>query len=326
MKKNIEDYNYNCLNEARDILKSIGMPPQLYNPRCAMTLAACAEIKPGMKWKYASENYHGTHDIIRFINENFPNKAGLDKQGYQENSRETFRDETLKKYVTAAIMETKFGLASNDKNNSYRFTAQFAALLRAYGTDRWQEELNHFLATHNVYSEKLKQVKDIEKGYPVNFGELAFSLGRSPHNKLQKQILEEFVPLFASGAELLYIGDTSDRQLCRNDAVLNEVGISVFSESTKMPDIVLYDRKHKRIIFIEAYSSTGEFNIDRVEEIKKCCHCGSDIEVSFITAFATTKKMLSVYPKIAWDTEIWVEEDKTHMTHKNGDKYLGRKL
>ena len=32
MKKNIEDYNYNCLNEARDILKSIGMPPQLYNP------------------------------------------------------------------------------------------------------------------------------------------------------------------------------------------------------------------------------------------------------------------------------------------------------
>lgn len=102
--------------------------------------------------------------------------------------------------------------------------------------------------------------------------------------------------------------------------------ISEDSESTKMPDIVLYDRKHKRIIFIEAYSSTGEFNIDRVEEIKKCCHCGSDIEVSFITAFATTKKMLSVYPKIAWDTEIWVEEDKTHMTHKNGDKYLGRKL
>ena len=35
---------------------------------------------------------------------------------------------------------------------------------------------------------------------------------------------------------------------------------------------------------------------------------------------------LKVYKKIAWDTDIWVAEDETHMTHKNGDKFIGRKL
>lgn len=33
---------------------------------------------------------------------------------------------------------------------------------------------------------------------------------------------------------------------------------------------------------------------------------------------AMTKKMLQVYPKIAWDTEIWIAEEATHLTHKNG--------
>ena len=46
--------------------------------------------------------------------------------------------------------------------------------------------------------------------------------------------------------------------------------------------------------------------------------------MDFVTAFATTKKMLQVYPKIAWDTEIWIAEEATHLTHKNGDRFMGR--
>jgi hypothetical protein len=50
------------------------------------------------------------------------------------------------------------------------------------------------------------------------------------------------------------------------------------------------------------------------------------MEVAFVTAFASTKKMLQVFQKIAWDTDIWVAEDETHLTHKNGDRFVGRKL
>lgn len=34
--------------------------------------------------------------------------------------------------------------------------------------------------------------------------------------------------------------------------------------------------------------------------------------------------MLQVYAKVAWDTEIWIAEEPTHLTHKNGDKFIGR--
>lgn len=41
----------------------------------------------------------------------------MDKKGYQENSRETFRDETLKRWVSATIIESKAGLAANDRDS-----------------------------------------------------------------------------------------------------------------------------------------------------------------------------------------------------------------
>ena len=86
------------------------------------------------------------------------------------------------------------------------------------------------------------------------------------------------------------------------------------------------DKNRNRVLFIEAYNSTGEFTFDRVTQIKDALSLDDDTEVAFITAFATTKKMLQRYSSIAWDTDIWVAEDETHMTHKNGDKFLGRKL
>ena len=69
-------------------------------------------------------------------------------------------------------------------------------------------------------------------------GNITVKLGLSAHNKLQKQILEEFVPNFASGSELLYIGDTSDRTLQRDDKRLSELGIKILEDTSKLPDII----------------------------------------------------------------------------------------
>ena len=318
MKRNVEKYDYQVLNDAKNILMEIDMPKELYNPRCVMIFCACAQMIDGKSWRHISEEYMSVHDIIKYVNEVFPNKAGLDKKGYQENSRETFRDETLKRWVSAAIIESKAGLAANDRNNGYRFTSAFAALIRTYGSDQWEDSLSAFMETYESYSKKLKQVKSLPKGYDVICGNITVKLGLSAHNKLQKQILEEFVPNFASGAELLYIGDTSDRTLQRDDKRLSQLGIKILEDTSKLPDIILYDADKNRIIYVEAYSSTGEFNKDRVDYINTYCSYKNDIEVAFVTAFATTKKMLQVYPKIAWDTEIWIAEEATHLTHKNG--------
>ncbi len=325
MKQNVEKYNYDELNAARDILQSIGMPVELYRPRSVMIFASIARVKGG-KWNRVSEEYIGTHDMIAYINKNYPNKAGLDNSDYSENSRESFRKETIYPWIEAGILEPKPGLPTNDKNNSYRFTSVAAGLFRHYGTPDWEDHLNAYLKNHMTYSDLQKQAKDIDLGYEVEYNGLTFHLGRSSHNKLQKLILDRFARIFSSKAELLYIGDTKDKALCKNDKRMKELGIDVFDKTSKIPDIVLYDNNKKRLILIEAYSSTGEFTIDRVNKIKESLNVSSDTEVAFVTAFSTTKKMLQVYKRIAWDTDIWVAEDETHMTHKNGDRFIGRKI
>lgn len=299
------NYKYECLNDARDILAAIGMPDRLKNARCVMAFCACAEIT-GQNWKKCSEDYRGTHTIISFINTNFPNKAGLDSQGYQENSREDLRKHTLKPWVDAAIMEQKPGIATNDRNNAYRFTSEFAALVRKYGTDEWDDTLQSFISTHGEYKEKLKQIKDIPKGFPVDYHGIHIEFGGGPHNKLQKAILEDFVPYHAPGAELLYVGDTSDRYLCLQKDRLKELGVNIFDDSKDLPDIILYDKANDRIIFIEAFSSTGEFSLMRIKKISSMCNFPEGRTISFVTAFLTESKMMSVFPNIAWDTDIWV--------------------
>ena len=151
---------------------------------------------------------------------------------------------------------------------------------------------------------------------------ILFHLKRSAHNKLQAAILEEFVPIFVPGAKLLYIGDTKKRELVKDVEFLNELNITVL-EHAMLPDLILYQEEKKWLLFIEAYTSTGELTIERVSKIKEYCKdCPKDIEIIFVTAFQTMKKCQQKFLSIAWDTEIWVAEEPTHMIHKNGNKFL----
>lgn len=328
MKRNVETYKYQCLNDAYQILSDVGMPDNLKNARCVMVFAAFAEMKANdTKWRNPSESYKGTKFIHDFINKEFPNKAGLDENGYAENSRETVRKYTIKPWISAGILEAKPGLATNDKNNSYRFTAHFAALLRRYGTLEWDEWLDDYKESHKDYAKYLKQAKKIERDYELNFDDINIKLKKSGHNKLQIDLLNALPKLISKGKpELLYIGDASDRYLVLKKDRMDELGVHVMSETAKLPDIIMYDPEDKRIVFIEAYYSGGAFTIDRVNELKKACQCEKGMEAVFITGFQNTAKMLKAFKEVAWDTEMWAADEPTHLVHKNGDKFIGRPL
>ena len=176
------------------------------------------------------------------------------------------------------------------------------------------------------YTDILKQAKELQRGYDINFDDYEINLKQTAHNKLQIAVLKKFVPNFTKNAVLLYMADAKERKGKGREDLRKKLGIDVFDKSTLMPDIVLYDKPRKRILFIEAYNSTGAFTVDRVNSIKGLCHCPPETEVAFITAFWDMKTALREFTKIAWDTDIWIVEDETHMIHKNGDKFLGRTL
>jgi len=41
-----------------------------------------------------------------------------------------------------------------------------------------------------------------------------------------------------------------------------------------------------------------------------------------VTAFLSRKAMVGYLAEIAWETDVWIAEDATHLTHFNGDYLL----
>jgi hypothetical protein len=43
----------------------------------------------------------------------------------------------------------------------------------------------------------------------------------------------------------------------------------------------------------------------------------------FVTAFPDKQIMAKYLGEIAWETEVWVADNPTHMIHFNGERFLG---
>ncbi|CAM5779339.1 BsuBI/PstI family type II restriction endonuclease [Brevibacillus borstelensis] len=307
------------LEEAKEILKALGMPKPQYNDRSAFTFLSLAGIKEDDSWSNASANLMRIVDMMNFMAEHYG-------KIYKPNTRETIRKDTIHQFVDGAIAfrnEDDEGRATNSPKYSYRLTDEVLELIRTYGTDEWENKLKDWLESHETLVEKYTQIREMTMiPVQVNGEDLQFSPGK--HNELQKAIIEEFAPRFAPGSEVLYVGDTEKKDLIKNREKLQELGVRI-TDHDKLPDIVLYREDKNWLYFIEAVTSVGPVSVKRMIEIQDMlenCKCG----IIYVTAFLDMsgengfKKFID---QIAWETEIWVADNPDHMIHLNGDRFLG---
>lgn len=59
------------IEEAREILKFVGMPKAQQADICCYTLLALAGLRPDMSWREATNEWVRIHDIIQFTNFNY---------------------------------------------------------------------------------------------------------------------------------------------------------------------------------------------------------------------------------------------------------------
>lgn len=300
------------LDEAREFLASVGMPKAQQADICALSILAMAGIKPDDDWKDATNEWIRIHDIIAFSNQYYGTT-------YAENSRETFRKQAMHRFRTAALIEDN-GKATNSPNYRYRITDETLKVLKAWGSNSAEKQMNRFLAYHeklvDIYASKKKMTMIPVK---INGSDFQFSAGK--HNELQKAIIEEFAPRFAPGSECLYVGDTTQKDLVKNVDKLKELGFSITLHD-KMPDVVLYREDEDWIYFVESVTSVGPMDPKRIIEITdmtKGVRSGKIFVTAFLD-FATYKKFAD---SLAWETEVWIADMPDHMIHLNGDKFLG---
>ena len=300
------------INEARELLKMLGMPKTQQADICCYVLLAMAGIKPDTLWKDAGNEWIRIHDIIQFANTYYGST-------YAENSRETFRKQALHHFRNAALVEDN-GKATNSPNYRYRLTEETLQMVRTFQTSEWQKSVSRFLEYHeklvDMYASKKKMTMMPVR---INGADFQFSIGR--HNELQKAIIQEFAPRFAPNSECLYVGDTIEKDLVKNVDKLKELGFEITLHD-KMPDVVLYREDKDWIYFVESVTSVGPMDSKRILEISEMTKSVTAGKI-FVTAFLDFKTYKRFSESLAWETEVWIAGMPEHMIHLNGDKFLG---
>lgn len=299
----------NNLEKMQGLLAKLKVPTKQQTELCAYTLLAMAGIKKKTSWNKASNEWVRVHDIIQFTEKNYG-------KTYAENSRETFRKQALHHFRTAAFIEDN-GKATNSPNYRYRLTDEFLHLIKDSGS---KISIEAFLFSHPSLVSKYESKKKMTQ-IPVVVNGQEFNLSFGKHNQLQKAIVEEFGSRFAPGSECLYIGDTTEKDLFKNEEKLQELGFEITLHD-KMPDVVLYNKEKDWIYFIEAVTSVGPMDAKRILELNELTSNVSSGKI-FVTAFLDFKTFKKFSESLAWETEVWIADMPDHMIHLNGDKFIG---
>jgi hypothetical protein len=146
-------------------------------------------------------------------------------------------------------------------------------------------------------------------------------LSPGKHNQLIKDIIEQFAPRFLQGAVLLYVGDTGEKWGYYHQEKAKELGI-LTDEHGKMPDVIFYLSGKRWLVLIESVTSHGPVDSKRHIELNNLFKT-SKLGKVFVTAFSTKQLMAKYLAEIAWETEVWVADNPTHMIHFNGERFLG---
>ena len=311
----------NLIFSILDILGNVGIPLDGTHRRLekmAMACLAVGNIKSSfMEAKSAEDNcFLKTRDIIDFENKFY-------SENISSGSYDDIRRKDLLYLVQAGVVLNSSSIdvqATNNPTRGYALNPLFAKLLRSHGTPQWDDELATYKEQIRLLKEVLERKRDLEK-IPVKLPsgtELHLSAGE--HNVLQKLIVEDFLSRFGMGAEVLYLGDTSDKYLYMNQDTLEEIKFFTL-EHEELPDVVAYCKEKNLLFLIEAVHSAGPMDEIRVIKLKKQLERCTAIPI-FITTFLNKKEFRKWVEKIAWESEVWIADNPEHMIHFNGYKFL----
>lgn len=305
-----------------DILVIVGIPIEGFTDRRLEKMAGACLATGGIKtsFKEAKSIMNGvflkTRDIIDFENAHFG-------ENISSGSYDDIRRKDLKLLVEAGLVINSSMLdqsATNNPNRGYALDAQFANLLKAFGTKQWEGKLAYYLETRQRLKDELERKRELER-IPVKLPSgLSLKLSPGPHNLLQKKIIEDFLPLYGMGAQVLYVGDTSDKFLMRDDATLQSIHFFPLDHN-ELPDIVAFNKDKNLLFLIEAVHSSGPMDEVRVRRLKELLHNCTATPV-FFTAFLNKDEFRKYLTKIAWETEVWIANSPEHLVHFNGHKFL----
>ena len=305
------------INDAHQILISLGLPRAQQNERSALCLLALLNLAPKRKWSQAENPLIGITPIMDWIRENY-------EKAYAPNTRETIRRQTMHQFVDAGIALYNPDQPDRPVNSPkavYQIDPNALTLLKSFGTSAWYDNLTAYLSNRETLAARYAKERD-QNRIPVQIAPgKKITLSPGEHSELIRDIIEEFGPRFAPGSVLVYAGDTGDKWSYFDAPLLTKLGVDVDSHG-KMPDVVLYFSKKKWLLLIESVTSHGPVDGKRHAELAQL-FSEAKAGLVYVTAFPNRNIMSRYLSEIAWETEVWVAEAPSHLIHFNGERFLG---
>ena len=314
------------VEQALNILRHIGVPvrdmTKRRQERTAKALLAVAGLRPEMPWSAATSHFDGTgspmttREIIRFWNAHYGEKIA-------DSSYDDVRRKDLLVLVEAGLVAGSAADATadvNDGTRGYSIPLQSLGLLHSYDTPTWEDTLIDFRDAVGSLKDRLSKAREF-KMVPVRLPDGSrYRLSPGPHNEIQKAVIEDFLPRFSKGAQILYLGDAAKKILHLDADKLRDMGISEMDRGM-LPDIVAYEPERDWLFLVEAVHSSNPISEMRHLALRRLT-ANATAGCLFVSAFADAAGFSRFSRQIGWETEVWIASDPEHMIHFDGDRYL----
>ena len=310
------------INEALCILGRMGLPTD-QTPRrlerMALAFLAVAGVRRSSEWRLAKDEQHGrsltTREIIAYVNENLG-------ESISSGSYDDIRRKDLAYLVrSGVVIQSSPDSARNDSRRGYSLPVETAEVVRAFGQPGFDAKLEASQAGRPSLTEILSPPRNLEMIEVSLPSGLSLKLERGKHNELQALIIQEFLPRFGFGAEVLYVGDAKDKLLHYEKDTLERLGFFTLDHG-ELPDVVAYSGNRNWLYLVEAVHSANPISplrLDTLKGLTKRCSA----ELIYVSAFLDRAAFRKFTADIAWETEVWIAEDPEHLIHFDGEKFLG---
>lgn len=316
------------ISEAVEILGRLGIPlEKMFTSkqwrrveRLALVLLSLGDLRSDTPWLSIKSRDDGvsmtTRNIIDFVNHHY--SESISRGSYDDFKRKEIDLLLPDSIVIPGFVERS---AVNDSRSGYAICPTHAKVIRKFGTPDWDGAVAELLSEKVSLRQQLDTSRELARISIVLPGETTLSFTPGKHNQLQKKIIDEFLPRYGYGCEILYIGDSANKYLHLNRERLLEL---IFPEPSheELPDIIAFSGQKGWIYLIEAVTSYGEISQIRKLELERMTRSCMN-PVVFVTAFPDRATYRKYSASLAWETEVWIASDPDHLIHLNGSKFLG---
>ncbi len=193
-------------------------------------------------------------------------------------------------------------IQAKSPNSAYRLSKEFVKLLR--GNEETLAARVRGWAAEDAARARLELQKRMADAAREQF--------TNEHGALIDAVVETYAPQFLPGFECIYVdSDDGDRVTASERAVLRVAGIEL-ELSDPYPDVMLFERKGRRLWCVEAVTSDGEVDEHKASGVKQLCARFQCELAGLTTAYSTRKDWLrrqSQHQNIALGTFVWAADD-----------------